>query len=377
MGKALRILVIVLAILSIAATVLAYLNFSKREALIGRAHILEETIVKIAGTFEADDPADVAQPEYPQRDVSPVTSRQLENPDRSQFWETYKNKFEPPAETPKMLNLGTGAARQQLRNLYAVDAEGKYVTDYNGKPTTEGSGTMKELLELAYTRSQKQYATLLATRAELPKLRDELISTIEELNAVKQEDRADKKTIEERDATIAQQKDEIASLNETIKQRENELAAAQAEIAEKAEDIAKLEEKVTELNDRIEQQEKIIRDLRGRSTLNAVQTVDGKLPEGTLTAGDKGKIVSFDEQLKFAVVEFSNEFMVELLGAQRDRPLPQVEVMVRQAGSENVDQSFVTRLRLRQAFQGKNLVIADILADWQQKPLTAGDIVFF
>jgi hypothetical protein len=99
--------------------------------------------------------------------------------------------------------------------------------------------------------------------------------------------------------------------------------------------------------------------------------------EGSLTPGVHGKIVSFNEQWKFAVIEFSDKFMTDLLGPDRMKAMPQIEIMVKRPGFQGVAGEFITRLRLRQAIRQQNLVVADILVDWQQAPLENGDEVFF
>ena len=182
MGKVLRVLVILLTILSIVATVFAYMNYNKREILIGRAHMLEDMFVKVAGTFEAEDIPETPQPSYPQRDISAVTSREIENPERSAFWDSYNHKYEVElSETPPMFNIGDNAHRLQLRTYYHKGPDGKYETDsLTGKPSKKGSDTMSALLDQIYERANAQYKVLTATRAELPRLRKELIDTIEE-----------------------------------------------------------------------------------------------------------------------------------------------------------------------------------------------------
>ena len=124
MGKVLRVLVILLAILSVAATIFAYMNYNKREILIGRTHLLEDMVVKIAGTFESEDIPETPQPSYPQRDISAVTSREIENPERSAFWDSYNHKYEPAATPPPMLNIGDNSHRLQLRTYYHKGADG-------------------------------------------------------------------------------------------------------------------------------------------------------------------------------------------------------------------------------------------------------------
>ena len=374
MGKVLRVLVILLAILSIVATIFAYMNYNKREILIGRTHMLEESVAKIARTFESEDIQETPQPSYPQRDISSVTSREIENPERSAFWDSYEHKYE--AQTPPaMFSIGD-KERRQLRNYYRKDADGKYIIDdFTGKPSIKGDGTMGDLLDKVYDRSKAQYEVLLHTRKQLPILREELINTIEELNKLKQEARTDKRTIEERDTRIAElesQKRELeaknARLNEEIKEMQEKEEELKQQIAEK-------EDEITQLNDDVKLLREQVAVLKGTTGVPINQTVPA-LADGVLTPGDKGKIVSFNDEWKFAVIEFSSDFVSELIGPARDRPLPLIEVMARRPDIADPDAAFVTRLKLRQIIRDKNLVIADILSDWQQKPVQLGDVIF-
>jgi len=95
------------------------------------------------------------------------------------------------------------------------------------------------------------------------------------------------------------------------------------------------------------------------------------------SAGDKGKIIEANDELKFAIIELSDDAIAELLGPERQNALPQIEMNVRRTGRQSAAGEFVTRIKLRQAVRGKNFVVADILNDWQQAPVEKGDVVFF
>ena len=379
MGKVLRALVVLIAILGAAALFFASKNYAKREALAGRAHALEEAVIRLAGTLEAEDLPDVQTPAYAARDISPITSRELYSPERSGFWAGYKAKLEGIGEPPPMLAYGSNAMRLQLRQYYKIGADGKPEIDsLSGKPATEGAGTMDELLKRAQDRAKAQYNNLLATRSELASLRAELVDTIEELNRVKNDSRADKREIEKitdeatRSSNLA--RDAMEKRDLALKQYEE----ARGQIEELTDANATLQEKETELVAKIEEQEQTIRELKGAGGgLKVAQASDIAVQEGVLTPGDKGKVVSCNDEWKYAVIEFTPEFVTELIGPARDRALPACEVMVRRAGSENIDEGFVTRLKLRQILREKNIVIADVLTDWQQKPVMVGDVVFY
>ena len=94
-----------------------------------------------------------------------------------------------------------------------------------------------------------------------------------------------------------------------------------------------------------------------------------------LTAGEKGSIVEADNKLMFAVIEFTDDAIKEMLGADRQGGLPQIEIGVRRKGFNGPAGEYVGRVKLRQAIPDKNYVVADILGDWVQAPMEKGDAV--
>lgn len=383
MGKLLRVLVVVILVLGGLALTLAILLFSRRELLIGRTWMLEEQVIKIAKTLEAQDPADQQQPNLPGRDVSTVTSRELDNPELSTFWDSYQHKLEQ-GNLPT-LDIGTEEKRLQLRQYYRYetgpDGKPKKVLDpLSGKPYTKGPGTMSELLEEVFTRAAAQNALLNRTRGELKKVREELVETINELNAVKKQGRTDKKTIENLRADIARLEDEKRTLERKIDRLEEEKKELQGELAEAKNEIAKRDEEIESLTKTVQTQDKRIKELIGiinRPVSGGTTTsVDNNLT-AKLSPGDKGKIVAADNLLKFVVIELSDDFMAEMLGPNRDQALPQIEMMVRRPGMQTAAGDFVSRIRLKQVLRDQNLIVADTLIDWEQVPLEKGDVVFF
>ena len=151
-----------------------------------------------------------------------------------------------------------------------------------------------------------------------------------------------------------------------------ELADAKAENEKKDGEIVVLREQIAQL-------ERINKELKERirpgSQANA-GGVDG-IAVSQLTAGVKGKVVDANDEYKFIIIEFTDEAMVEMMGPERANPLPQLEMNVRRTGRQSASGEFVTRVKIRQAVRGKNLVVADILTDWQQVPVEKTDVVFF
>jgi archaellum component FlaC len=384
MGKLLRVLVVIILILGGLALALAIMLFGRRELLIGRTWTLEEQVIRIAKTLEAQDPADQPQPAgLPGRDISPVTSRELDNPELSTFWDSYLHKLEQ--DNLPTLDIGTMDKRMQLRNYYRYEngPDGKprkAINPLSGKPFIDGPGTMAELLDQVFARAKAQNALLNRVRAELKKVRGELADTITELNAVKKQGRTDKKMIDSLRADVARLEDEKRALERKVERLEQEKKELTAELAEAKAEIAKLKEEIENLKKTVTQMDKEIKRLLGIIN-KPVIGADGQPVPGNVIAklspGDKGKILSADSKLKFVVLELSDAFMVEMLGPDRDQPLPQIEMMVRRPGMQSASGEFVSRIRLKQVLRNKNLVIADTLIDWEQVPLEKGDVVFF
>jgi len=380
MGKLLRILVIIILVLGGLALALSIMLFSRRELLIGRTWTLEEQVIRIAKTLEAKDPADQPQPGgLPGRDISPVTSRELENPELSTFWDTYVHKLEQ--DNLPTLDISSQEKRLQLRNFYQIGPDGKKVVDpLSGKPAIKGAGTMAELLDQVFERAKAQNAILNRVRAELKKVRAELADTITELNAVKKQGRSDKKTIDDLRADVARLEDEKRALERKVERLEQEKKELAAELAEAKAEIEKQKEEIESLTKTIQLQDKKIKELVGIIN-RPVTGTDGQTAQNNLTTklspGDKGKILSSDSKFKFVVVELTDAFMVEMLGPGRDGPLPQIEMMVRRPGLKSAAGEFVSRIRLKQVIREQNLVVADTLIDWEQVPLEKGDVVFF
>lgn len=379
MGKVLRWLVVFILILSAAALTLAVMLYGKRELLINRAHLLEEQVRKIAKTIEAEEPKDAVQPNYVAKDVSPVTSKEIDTPDRSPFWSTYQFKLETP--NLASLNLDTTEKQLQLRHYYQTikDAKGKDVRVKDvvnaGEFSTKGPGTMQELLDQVLDRATKQNATLNRTRVELQKLREELCTIIEEFNKLKQDDRSDKATIEKKIKEIEGLNEKVASLEKKISGLEEEKKSQTAEGNEGKAEIEKNKAQIDERDKKIKDLERAVKDLNKRLAAPGEKTAAADAYQGA--PGDKGKIVAVDDTLKFVVVEMSDAAMTELVGEQRDRPMPQVDMLIRRPGFKSASGEFITRIKFRQVLRQKNLVVADILIDWQQSPVEVHDVVFF
>jgi len=378
MGKALRVFVIFLLLLSIASLVLGILLFQKRELIKGRTQMLEEYLIKLGKVIESEqieemtpDTADV------ERDVSPVTSEVLETPDLNAFWENYAYQLEvQEVDGSPIPTLDLNKKRDELMTYYLYDEiEGKKVRDpRTGYPMTTGDGTMHDLLEDVLAKAENQYNLLNDTRQQLRELREELIATINDLNANKNLAREKMARIVELLSQISQLEQRISDLQGQIAMLEEQIRELKDEIRQKESDIELLEEEKATMQVAIKRLEKTIEDLkklRERSTTDLREVIQDYVP---VDPGEKGRVVQVNPDWNFVILELSDTFIREITGDDKSGALPQVDLMVKRGDGSG---TFVTKVRLVQIKRHKNLGVADILKQWQQKPVQKGDVVFY
>lgn len=378
MNKALHALVYVTLVVAAAALFFEIQLDGKRELLKDRNRQLEDYIVKISNTIEKSDAAKPASLPEARKDVSAVEAKLVDSPETENVLEDYPVQLEEA-------NLDTlkwdDKERIQLRQLYKLDGEGNKIPDAAnpGDFVKKGAGTAQELLDLLFERAKAQQAKLNTTRAELANVRTKLEALVNDYNKLKPEGRQDKVTIEEKKAQIEElgqakaaveeqltkTKAQIDDLNAEIKSLKDERDSAKDETEAVKEDLAKTQKLVDQLK-------KLLQNQPARQ-----QTVaSGAVNVAPLTVGNKGKIVEVNSKLMFAVVEFDEDAMKELLGPERQNALPQLEMGIRRTGFQGPAGEYVGRLRLRQSVAGKNFVIADLLGDWLQTEVKKGDVVF-
>jgi len=379
MAKVLRVLVVIILVLSAVSLFFAIKLFEKRELLTRRNSVLEEQFIKVAKTIEATDAPDADAPGVT-KDISEVSDRELTNPEKQAMLEAYPIKLEQ--QNLPTLDFGNTEKRLQLRSFFAVGAEGNYVLDpVDNKPATKGPGTMQELMDQLFERAKAQQASLNKTRAELTKMREQFTGSVDEINRLKTDGRAAKvelKGEKEKVAALTTEKEEletrVTKLNAEKKEISAELADAKNSIETLNEDKVTLTEDLAKLRDQFEELKK---KWAGKSSAPGASMQDQGMATTAPSAGDKGKIIEANDELKFAIIELSEDAIAELLGPERQNALPQLEMNVRRTGRQSAAGEFVTRIKLRQAVRGKNFVVADILNDWQQAPVEKGDVVFF
>ncbi len=378
MNKALHALVYLILAVSVAALYFEYNLYGKKELLKDRNRQLEDCLVTLSKTIEKADPAKPATVPEARKDVSQIEAKAVESPETENLLEDYPAQFEE--QNLDKLNWGD-KERIQSRQLYKLDGEGNKIPDAAnpGDFVKKGPGTAQELLDKIVDRAKAQQTALNNTRAELANVRGKLEKLVSDFNKLPPEMRQDKITIEEKkkqieeleakktelEENISKLKTQIEDLNTEIKSVKEELQASKDETEQVREELAKEKKKTDHLN-------KIIQEMNAR-----LQGGQGQTSAGTnVTAGNKGKIVDINTSYMFAVIEFTDEAMKELIGPERNGVLPQIEMGIRRKGFNGPAGEFVGRVRLRQCVAGKNFVIADVLGDWQQAEPQKGDDVF-
>ncbi len=375
MNKALHVFVYIFVILAGAGLFFEYQLNEKRRLLTDRNKLQEDYLVKIASTVENVEPNKDVTAEI-KKDVSPVEAKIVDTPATENVLEDYKAYLEQDnLATYKWENQAT---REQLRQVYVLDAEGKPVMD-GDRPLTRGPEW--ELLEKLLSSCQNQQAKLNTTRGELKVLHEKLVEVVKELNDLKPIARQDKVTIVERDEKIAKLEsekaaleDEIVKLKAQIDELNTEITSLKDEVVAAREEAEAAKEDLTKAQKVIEQLKKLLQEAL-IAAQGGVKTSAG-VAVSSIPAGDKGKIVEADNDSMFAIIEVTPEAMKELKGNDLSRPLPYMELGVKRPGHQGEAGEFVGRIRLRQEVPGKNYIICDILSNWEQDKLQSDDVIF-
>ena len=378
MNKALHVFVYIFLILAGVALYLESELNAKRELLTDRNRLQEDYFVKIAGTIEKEDPPKDMTAEI-KKDISPVEAKIVDTPETENILEDYKSYLE--RDNLPTFKWEDQSIREQLRAIYVFDAEGKVVMD-GMRPLMKGPGTEDELLSKLLDACQNQQAKLNTTRGELRILHEKLEVIVDELNKLKPVARQDKVTIVEREEkiaklegektelenTIARIKGQIAELNQEIVGLKDDLVAANGETEAAKEELAKSQALVEKLKKHLQE---LTIQLIGQGDKVGRGSAVASVP-----AGEKGKIVTANNDDMFAIVKFTPEAMRELKGNDLMQPIPAIEFGVKRPGHDGPAGEFVGKIRLRQEIAGKNYIICDILLNWKQDKLQKDDVIF-
>jgi DNA repair exonuclease SbcCD ATPase subunit len=376
MNKALHVLVYVFLALAAAALYFELQLNAKRSLLTDRNRLQEDYFIKIAKTVEKADPAKDSSLEI-KKDVSPVEARIVDSPDMENVLDEYPGALEQA--NLETYNWDNQSIREQLRQVYVLDAEGKPVMDGN-EPLMRGKGTEDELLNKLFESCKTQQSRLNSTRAALGDLRAKLENVVAEINKLKPIARQDKITIKEQQDKVAKLEGEKSTLENQVTKVKSQIDELNSEITSLKDEVATAKDETEATKEEYAKAQKLIEQLK-KLLQESIQTQSAKSVGGaaavtSLPAGDKGKVIEADNENMFAIIEFSAEAMKELKGANLENPLPSMELGIKRPGFQGVAGEFIGRIRLRQEVKGKNFVVCDILGSWEQDKVKAGDVIF-
>lgn len=378
MNKTLHVFVYLFLILAGAGLFFEFQLNEKRKLLTDRNRIQEEYITKIAGTVECVGPENKDAVAEINKDISPVEAKEVDVPSMDNILQDYRLYLEQGnLKTYEWIN--NDDIIKQLRMVYVLDAEGRVVMD-GDRAKDSGPGTERELLEKLLKSCQEQQSALNTTRSELKNLRGKLSDVVEELNALKQEDRRDKVTIVEKEAQIATLESEKADLQNQIAKAKAQIDELTAEVSSLKDDLATSQAETEAAKEDYEKMKKQYEDIK--KALKELQQSQSSLTRADTSAvssipfGDKGRVILVDNENMFAVVEFTPEAMKQLKGEDKNRSLPIIDLGVKRPGFQGEAGEFVGRIRLRQEVEGRNFITCDILPDWEQSKLQINDVVF-
>ena len=217
-----------------------------------------------------------------------------------------------------------------------------------------------------------QRARMNNVRAQLTALRNEYEDTVAELNQVKKQGRESLKTIAERDETIAGLEADKARLEGEVSDLKGQIETLESEKQSLQADLDKANEELETALADVENLKRTLEEIvkRGTSGVNA----DGVTAVANVTAGVKGSVVRVNNEYNYCLVKLSDEALTELIGENGDKPLPEIDYLVRRPGDEN---GIIGKIRLRTITKDAKTIVCDILVDWKQGDINQGDEVFY
>ncbi len=378
MNKALHVFVYLFLIMAGVALYLEMQLNENRKVLSERNRQQEEYLVQLAAQIEEEKPDKTVTLEL-KKDISSIEAKPVDIPATEDMLDGYNAWLEQTELKPFSWN--NDGVKAQLRRIYEIDElTGKPRLDA-GMPIKDGPNTAKTILDKLLLASQDQKNRLNDTRKELKRLRGKLESAVEEINKLKPEGREREITIAKKNKTIedlekdkADLENENTRLTSDVKARESEISALNEEKTDLLTTLENTRAQMDDLKQENERNKKLIQDLNNQIR-GGNRTASG-IAVSTIPAGDKGRIISADNDNMFAVVEFTPEAMVQLKGEEGNNPLPFMEFGVKRPGFNGEAGEFVGRIRLRQEVAGKNFIICDILSNWSQDTLKPNDVIF-
>lgn len=371
MRKLLQVMTIVLLVLSAAALFLGSLLFSKRELLKGRTQALEKALVQLSAIIEAPVEAETKLVGYPERDIADVTAQPVATPETTTFWQGY------PAHLEDVDKPFASVRAEDLMHYYKLDPITQKIEKdpATGYPIMKGEGTMDATIQGLLGAAQYQLDILNQTRAQLTRVREELIVANQDVNERKQRLRQALAEINTLNGTISGLQDDVRRLEGQVADLESEKRNLEDTIAQQEKQIEEQTEEIRLRDETIAQQRQRINDLV--SNQKASNVVGKSFVDRQVEAGQKGRVVSVNQDWTYVVIELDDQFLAELealkaaLSKNETPGIPTVDLFLKRGDK------FVAKVKLVQIKSEEKLGIADVLVDWQQMPVLPGDMVFY
>ena len=214
----------------------------KRTEMKDRNRMQEDFIMDVARMTEAGDDDDMSAKKELPLDVSPVEAKIVDTPETEDVLDEKGYNYWLEKLDHKYLVWGE-KERQELRQVYVLDSEGKPQLDGAEKQTRDSPEYL--LLKKLKEAQERQKNRLAATREAITILREKLEATVKELNELKPAARQDKVTIVERDEKISKLEGEKSEL-------ENQIVKIKSQIDELNAEITSLKDEVVTAHDETE-----------------------------------------------------------------------------------------------------------------------------
>ncbi|MCR5413493.1 MAG: hypothetical protein K6F50_02035 [Kiritimatiellae bacterium] len=397
MNKALHVFVYLFLIGVGVAIWYEYQLNAKRSELYARNSLMEEYLVKQISPL-VEDGTDYDKEGSNYKEPVKETIELDRDPNPNQYPKTDPRMedvlvdsdldydFDLEIEDHKTLVWGQ-AERNALRDIEKLDEEGKQVMKGGNWDTDETSAD--KCLAGLVKKLQVQKEQFAKTRKALKPLRDKLAEVVRmynDLTPVVRDLAETKHNNEEQIATLTSEKTALlekqAEYENQLKEKTRKIEDLNHDVEAAVQETAVAKEELEKSTKMVEILKKQIQDLLQQQRNLMASGGGSNGPSGaaavtSLSYGDKGNIIRVDNGLLSAVVRFEPQAMKELKGGDSTRPIPLMELAVKRYMSDDDKVGeIVGRIRLRQEVPGKNWVICDILADWEQMEIVEGDTVF-
>ena len=349
MAKLTKVLTVLLLLLGTAAFALGYMLFQKRELLKVRVVTMQEGLSELASYIDGSQ-AEPSDSEYTARDIASVQRGAVASVEESEYWAEYKEHLESTDQAPIKINFSTAAQ--------------------------EPGSTSHEVTRLV-SAAEAQYANLNETRVQLRGVREELEGAIEDSNVHKQRFREILTLTEELEITVSNAKERVTELEEKVETLNNDKHTLEREVDQKEDRIFSLMEDLTRKEEKIATLE--------QDNSRSAATVAASRPKvevgGLVEAGEKGEIVSVNNDWNYVILAINNKFLEEITSLQERMAensvvatVPSVNLLVKRGPGY---ETFVTKAKLSQIHLGDRLAVLDIDHSFRKLDVEVGDVAFY